>query len=101
MRIVNKYFVKLKPVHEPKVVGDFIQSFTDGWVRDITRATFSPFPVIYAHIYLVDGCEATLVFRAQPPIAFIENWVELQNYTDIPMLPLMDVGITASKQANG
>ena len=100
MAIVNKYKVKFKASRQDEVIQLFMKAFPNH-VKDVTRHTFTTQNRLYAYITIKDQMYAKLfITNVQlEPANSID--VELSSYTDISMLPLMDVGIYASKLANG
>ncbi|WAW11667.1 hypothetical protein nACB1_079 [Acinetobacter phage nACB1] len=88
------------PTRQNEVVGLFVKAFAN-YVRDVTRLPFPTSKHLYACIYVIDQAEAQLIISdGKPSDAFLAENIELASYTDIPMIPLMDVGITASKLYN-
>ena len=100
MAIVNKYKVKFKASRQNEVIQLFMKAFPNH-VKDVTRHTFTTQNRLYAFISIKDQTYATLfITNVQlEPAHSID--IELPSYTDISMLPLMHVGIYASKLANG
>ena len=99
MGIVNKYKVKFKASRQNEVIQLFMKAFPNH-VKDVTRHTFTTQNRLYAYISIKDQTHAKLfITNLQLELANSID-VELSSYTDIEMLPLMDVGIYASKLAN-
>ena len=97
--IVNKYKVKFKTSRQNEVIQLFMKTFPNH-VKDVTRHTFTTQNRLYAYISIKDQTHAKLfITNLQLELANSID-VELSSYTDIEMLPLMDVGIYASKLAN-
>ena len=98
--IVNKYKVMFKASRQDEVIQLFIKAFPNH-TKDVTRHTFTTQNKLYAFISIKDQTYAKLFItnlQLEQPNSID---VELTSYTDISMLPLMDVGIYASKLANG
>lgn len=97
--IVTKYMVKFKASRQNEVIQLFMKAFPNH-VKDVTRHTFTTQSWLYAFISIKDQTYAKLFITnlQLEPTNSID--VELSSYTDISMLPLMDVGIYASKSAN-
>ena len=94
----NTYYIKTLPNRQAEIIHAFNKAFPK-WTRDITPIRFPSNKYLHVFIYLIDGETAQLIFGANPPSqSYLAKCVTLPTYTDIPMLPLMDVGITASKQ---
>ena len=97
--IVTKYMVKFKASRQDEVIQLFMKAFPNH-VKDVTRHTFTTQNILYAFISIKDQTYAKLfITNLQLELANVID-VELATYTDISMLPLMDVGIYASKLAN-
>lgn len=99
MAIVTRYRVKFKASRQNEVIQLFMQAFPNH-VKDVTRHTFTTQNRLYAFISIKDQMYATLLITNVELIPASSIDVELSTYTDISMLPLMDVGIYASKLAN-
>ena len=99
MTVVNKYKVKFRASRQNEVIQLFMEAFPNH-VKDVTRHTFTTQKHLYAFISIKDQTYAKLFVTnlELEPANSID--VELSTYTDISMLPLMDVGIYASKLAN-
>ena len=99
MGIVNKYKVKFKASRQNEVIQLFMKAFPNH-VKDVTRHTFTAQNRLYAFISIKDQTYAKLLITnvELEPANNID--VELYTYTDISMLPLVDVGIYASKLSN-
>ena len=99
MAIMNKYKVKFKASRQEEVIQLFMKAFPNH-EKDVTRHTFTTQNRLYAYISIKDQTYARLfITNLQLKLASVID-VELATYTDISMLPLMDVGIYASKLAN-
>ena len=99
MAIVNNYKVKFKASRQNEVIQLFMKAFPNH-VKDVTRHTFTTQNRLYAYISIRDQTYAKLfITNVQLELPNSID-VELATYTDISMLPLMDVGIYASKLAN-
>ena len=91
--------VKFKASRQNEVIQLFMKAFPNH-VKDVTRHTFTTQKILYAFISIKDQTYAKLfITNLQLELANVID-VELTTYTDISMLPLMDVGIYASKLAN-
>ena len=100
MAIVNKYKVKFKASRQNEVIQLFMKAFPNH-VKDVTRHTFTTQNRLYAYISIRDQTYAKLfITNVQLELPNSID-AELATYMDIAMLPLMDVGIYASKLANG
>ena len=99
MAIVNKYKVKFKASRQNEVIQLFMKAFPNH-VKDVTRHTFTTQKYLYAYISTKDQTYAKLFITNVELEIANSIAVELPSYTDISMLPLMDVGIYASKLAN-
>ena len=97
--IVTRYMVKLKASRQNEVIQLFMKAFPNH-VKDVTRHTFTTQNTLYAFISIKDQTYATLLITTVELMPASSIDVELSTYTDISMLPLMDVGIYASKLAN-
>lgn len=97
--IVTRYRVKFKASRQNEVIQLFMKAFPNH-VKDATRHTFTTQNRLYAFISIKDQTYATLLITTVELIPASSIDVELSTYTDISMLPLMDVGIYASKLAN-
>lgn len=97
--IVTKYMVKFKASRQDEVIQLFMKAFPNH-VKDVTRHTFTTQNTLYAFISIKDQTYARLfITNLHLELASVID-VELATYTDISMLPLMDVGIYASKLSN-
>ena len=97
--IVTKYKVKFKASRQNEVIQLFMKAFPNH-VKDVTRHTFTTQNTLYAFISIKDQAYAKLfITNLQLELASVID-VELATYTDISMLPLMDIGIYASKLVN-
>lgn len=97
--IVTKYLVKFKASRQNEVIQLFMKAFANH-TKDVTRSSFSPQNRLYAYITIRDQSQAKLLISAIELVKHSDIDVELSSYTDISMLPLMDVGIYASKLSN-
>lgn len=97
--IVTKYLVKFKAARQNEVIQLFMKAFPNH-VKDVTRHTFTTQNRLYAYISIKDQTHAKLFITNVELIPANKIDVELSSYTDIAMLPLMDVGIYASKLSN-
>lgn len=97
--IVTKYKVKFKASRQNEVIHLFMKAFANH-TKDVTRSTFAAQNSLYAYITIRDQTQAKLLITTVELTANKDIDVELSSYTDIAMLPLMDVGIYASKLAN-
>ena len=99
MTVVNKYKVKFRASRQNEVIQLFMEAFPNH-VKDVTRHTFTTQNRLYAYISIKDQTYAKLLITNVELVPANSIDVELPSYTDISMLPLMDVGIYASKLAN-
>ena len=99
MAIVNNYKVKFKAARQDEVIQLFMKAFPNH-VKDVTRHTFTTQNRLYAFVSIKDQTYAKLFITNVELEPANSIAVELSCYTDISMLPLMDVGIYASKLAN-
>ena len=99
MAIVNNYEVKFKASRQNEVIQLFMKAFPNH-VKDVARSYFVPQNKLYAYITVRDQSYAKLLISAVELVKDNNIDVELSSYTDISMLPLMDIGIYASKLAN-
>jgi hypothetical protein len=100
-RIVNRYYLLFHVDNEMKLINEFKIAFQN-WNRDISPYGMYHGSYLYAYIYLIDGEDAQLVMGNHgPSITYTSDAIELKSIEDINMLPLMDVGVTAGKKANG
>ena len=97
--IVTKYMVKFKASRQNEVIQLFMKAFVNHG-KDVTRSSFVPQNRLYAYITIRDQIHASLIISDVELTKDSYIDVELSSYTDIPMLPLMDVGIYASKLVN-
>lgn len=97
--IVTKYMVKFKASRQNEVIQLFMKAFPNH-VKDVTRHTFTTQNRLYAFVSIKDQTYATLLITNVELIPASSIDVELASYTDISMLPLMDVGVYASKLSN-
>ena len=97
--IVNNYEVKFKASRQNEVIQLFMKAFPNH-VKDVARSYFVPQNKLYAYITIRDQSYAKLLISAVELMEANDIDVELATYTDISMLPLMDVGIYASKLVN-
>lgn len=97
--IVTKYMVKFKASRQNEVIQLFLKAFVNHG-KDITRSSFAPQNRLYAYIAIRDQIHARLHISDVELVKDNDIDVELSSYTDIEMLPLMDVGIYASKLVN-
>jgi len=97
----NKYYLLVHVEKEKEVINTFNTVFHE-WTRDISPFGVTLSTYVYAYIYLIDGEVAQLIMANHgPSINFSIEAIELKSIEDINMLPLMDVGVTAGKKANG
>ena len=99
MAIVNNYKVKFKAARQDEVIQLFMQAFPNH-VKDVTRHTFTTQKWLYAFVSIKDQTYAKLFITNVELEPANSIAVELSSYTDISMIPLMDVGIYASKLVN-
>lgn len=99
MAIVNNYKVKFKASRQDEVIQLFMKAFPNH-VKDVTRHTFTTQKRLYAFISIKDQTYAKLFITNVELEPANSIAIELSSYTDISMLPLMDVGIYASKLSN-
>ena len=97
--IVTKYKVKFKASRQNEVIQLFMKAFPNH-VKDVTPHTFTTQNTLYTFISIKDQTYAKLFITNLHLELANSIDVELSTYTDILMLPLMDVGIYASKLAN-
>ena len=99
MAIVNNYKVKFIASRQDEVIQLFMKAFPNH-VKDVTRHTFTTQKRLYAFVSIKDQTYAKLFITNVELEPANSIAVELSSYTDISMLPLMDVGIYASKLVN-
>ena len=97
--IVTKYVVKFKASRQNEVIQLFMKAFVNHG-KDVTRSSFVPQNRLYAYITIRDQTHASLLISDVELVKDSYIDAELSSYTDISMLPLMDVGIYASKLVN-
>ena len=99
MAIVNNYKVKFIASRQDEVIQLFMKAFPNH-VKDVTRHTFTTQKRLYAFVSIKDQTYAKLFITNVELEPANSIAVELSSYTDISMIPLMDVGIYASKLVN-